>query len=66
MKKPTSHSIESQQFNFKLTAKEPIILPAYKGSTPRSGFGYAFKRAIYADPSLPLTQFSKLEIYYEN
>jgi len=37
-----SHSIEYQQFNFKITAKEPIILPAYKGSTPHGGFGYVF------------------------
>ena len=32
MKKPPSHFIEYQQFLFRLTAKEPIILPAYKGS----------------------------------
>ena len=48
MKKPPSHSIEYQQFNFRLTAKEPIILPAYKGSTFRGGFGYAFKRVVCA------------------
>jgi len=48
MKKPTSHSIEYQQFNFKLTAQEPIILPVYKGSTLRGGFGYAFKRVVCA------------------
>ena len=48
MKKPPAHSIEYQQFNFKLTAKEPIILPAYKGSTLRGGFGYAFKRVVCA------------------
>jgi len=48
VKKPPSHSIEYQQFNFRLTAKEPIILPAYKGSTFRGGFGYAFKRVVCA------------------
>ncbi|MDP2755868.1 MAG: hypothetical protein Q8P40_15985 [Nitrospirota bacterium] len=48
MKKPPSHSIEYQQFNFKITAKEPLILPAYKGSTFRGGFGYAFKRVVCA------------------
>jgi hypothetical protein len=41
MKKPPLHSIEYQQFNFKLTAKEPIILPAYKGSTHR--YRYCWK-----------------------
>ncbi len=41
-------SIEYQQFNFKITAKEPLILPAYKGSTFRGGFGYAFKRVVCA------------------
>jgi CRISPR-associated endoribonuclease Cas6 len=48
MKKPLSHTIEYQQFLFKITAKEPIILPAYKGSTLRGGFGYAFKRVVCA------------------
>jgi CRISPR-associated endoribonuclease Cas6 len=48
MKKPPSHSIEYQQFGFGLTAKEPLILPAYKGSTLRGGFGYAFKRVVCA------------------
>lgn len=48
MKKPPSHSIEYQQFNSKITAKELIILPAYKGSTFRGSFGYAFKRVVCA------------------
>lgn len=48
MKKPTSHSIKYQQFLFRLTAREPIILPAYKGSTLRGGFGYAFRRVVCA------------------
>lgn len=52
MKKPPSHTIEYQQFNFEITAKEPLILPAYKGSTFRGGFGYAFKRVVCATPPL--------------
>ncbi|MEW6068484.1 MAG: CRISPR system precrRNA processing endoribonuclease RAMP protein Cas6 [Nitrospirota bacterium] len=48
MKKPIAYSIEYKQFVFSLTAKEPIILPAYKGSTLRGGFGYAFKRVVCA------------------
>ncbi len=48
MKKPPAHSIEYQQFLFRLTAKEPIILPAYKGSTLRGGFGFAFRRVVCA------------------
>jgi len=48
MKKPTNYSINFQQFDFTLTAKEPLILPIYKGSTLRGGFGYAFKRVVCA------------------
>ncbi|PIV41853.1 MAG: CRISPR-associated protein Cas6, partial [Nitrospirae bacterium CG02_land_8_20_14_3_00_41_53] len=40
--------MECKQFNFNITAKEPLILPAYKGSTFRGGFGYAFKRVVCA------------------
>ncbi len=58
MKKPPSYSIEYQQFNFKLTAKAPLILPAYKGSTSHGGFGYAFKRVVCATPLLS-NQFNK-------
>jgi hypothetical protein len=56
MKKPPSYSIEYQQFNVKITAKEPIILPAYKGSTIRRSFGYTFKRVVCAikDRECPL------------
>ena len=46
MENPTNHSINYQQFDFALTAKEPLILPTYKGSTFRGGFGYAFKRVV--------------------
>ena len=48
MEKPTAYFIECKQFNFNITAKEPLILPAYKGSTFRGGFGYAFKRVVCA------------------
>lgn len=42
------YSIEYSQFRFGITALEPIILPVYKGSTFRGGFGYAFKRVVCA------------------
>ena len=48
LEKPMNNSIEFKQFDFRLTAKEPLILPAYKGSTFRDGFGYAFKRVLCA------------------
>jgi CRISPR-associated endoribonuclease Cas6 len=41
-------SIEYKQFQFRLTALEPLILPSYKGSTLRGGFGHAFKRVVCA------------------
>jgi CRISPR-associated endoribonuclease Cas6 len=37
-----------QKFLFTLEAKEPLVLPSYKGSTLRGGFGYAFKRVVCA------------------
>ncbi len=40
--------IEYAQFGFRLTANEPLVLPAYKGSTLRGGFGHAFKRVVCA------------------
>jgi CRISPR-associated endoribonuclease Cas6 len=48
MENPTAYFIEYKQFAFRLTANEPLILPAYKGSTFRGGFGYAFKRVVCA------------------
>jgi CRISPR-associated endoribonuclease Cas6 len=42
------YSVEYKQFRFGITASEPLILPAYKGSTFRGGFGYAFKRVVCA------------------
>lgn len=35
-------------FKFSLQAKEPIILPPFKGSTFRGGFGHAFKKIVCA------------------
>jgi hypothetical protein len=40
--------IKTASFKFGLKASEPIILPSYKGSTLRGGFGYAFKRVVCA------------------
>ena len=37
------------QYRFTLMAREKIGLPAYKGSTFRGGFGYAFKRVVCAN-----------------
>ena len=42
------YSIDYKQFRFGITALEPLILPTYKGSTFRGGFGYAFKRVVCA------------------
>ncbi|MBI5188134.1 MAG: CRISPR system precrRNA processing endoribonuclease RAMP protein Cas6 [Nitrospirae bacterium] len=41
-------NIKTASFSFNLKALEPIILPSYKGSTFRGGFGYAFKRVVCA------------------
>jgi hypothetical protein len=54
--------IKTASFNCHLTAREPFILPAYKGSTLREEFGYAFNRVVRAIPSLPSTQFNELGI----
>jgi hypothetical protein len=34
------------RFELTVEAKEPIILPPYKGSTLRGGFGNAFRRVV--------------------
>jgi hypothetical protein len=62
MEKSTAYSIEYQQFNFKITAKEPLILPAYKGSILHGGLGNAFKRVICAveDKEYSPTYFGRL------
>ncbi|MBI4768705.1 MAG: CRISPR system precrRNA processing endoribonuclease RAMP protein Cas6 [Deltaproteobacteria bacterium] len=40
--------IKTGSFEFILKARDPLVLPAYKGSTLRGGFGYAFKRVVCA------------------
>ncbi|MBI5601970.1 MAG: hypothetical protein HY879_01300, partial [Deltaproteobacteria bacterium] len=40
--------IQSGSFQFLLQARDPLVLPAYKGSTLRGGFGHAFKRVVCA------------------
>lgn len=37
-------------YRFTLTAVEPLLLPPYKGSTLRGGFGHAFKRMVCFQP----------------
>ncbi len=37
-----------KRFEFQLIPEEPIILPSYKGSTLRGGFGNAFRRIVCA------------------
>ncbi len=36
------------EFEFQIKPEEPIILPSYKGSTLRGGFGNAFRRVVCA------------------
>lgn len=40
--------IEFKRFTFFLKASEPLILPSYKGSTLRGGFGHAFRKVVCA------------------
>lgn len=40
--------IKTASFTFSLKVLEPLILPSYKGSTLRGGFGYAFKKVVCA------------------
>ncbi|MBU1487356.1 CRISPR system precrRNA processing endoribonuclease RAMP protein Cas6 [bacterium] len=37
------------RFDLIITPKETLLLPAYKGSTLRGGFGHAFKRVVCAN-----------------
>ncbi len=37
-----------KKFEFQLIPEEPIILPSYKGSTLRGGFGNAFRKVVCA------------------
>lgn len=48
MEKAANNAIEYQKFTFSLIPKEPLILPSYKGSTLRGGFGFAFRRVVCA------------------
>jgi CRISPR-associated endoribonuclease Cas6 len=41
-------NITAASFDFRIRALEPLILPSYKGSTLRGGFGYAFRRVVCA------------------
>lgn len=40
--------IKFGKFHFTIIPKEPLILPSYKGSTLRGGFGHAFRRVVCA------------------
>jgi hypothetical protein len=40
--------VKTGSFEFHLQARDPLVLPAYKGSTLRGGFGYAFKKVVCA------------------
>jgi hypothetical protein len=40
--------IKTASFRFNLLPLESLILPSYKGSTLRGGFGYAFKKVVCA------------------
>ncbi len=41
-------NITTGRFGFYLSASEPLVLPSYKGSTLRGGFGNAFRRVVCA------------------
>jgi CRISPR-associated endoribonuclease Cas6 len=43
-----SYSFSTASFRFRLEARELLMLPSYKGSTLRGGFGYTFKRVVCA------------------
>jgi hypothetical protein len=64
MREPAACSINYKQLVFRLIAKEPLVLPAYKGSTLRGGFGYAFRRINCATPVIQ-TDSITLEFIYE-
>lgn len=40
--------IRTGSFKFLLKVRDTLVLPAYKGSTLRHGFGYAFKQVVCA------------------
>ncbi len=41
-------SISYRKFDFTIEAREPMVLPVYKGSTFRGGFGNVFRRILCA------------------
>ncbi|MGB9716174.1 MAG: CRISPR-associated protein Cas6, partial [Thermodesulfovibrionales bacterium] len=41
-------NIKVASFRFNLLPLESLVLPSYKGSTLRGGFGYAFRRVVCA------------------
>jgi len=41
--------VKLAKYRFVIKPRSELILPAYKGSTFRGGFGHAFKRAVCAD-----------------
>lgn len=43
-------------FTFSLRARDTILLPAYKGSTLRGGFGHAFKRVVCTIRNVPCSE----------
>ena len=46
----TLPSFTLSRYRFALTADDPMLLPPYKGSTLRGGFGHAFKRMVCFQP----------------
>jgi len=46
----THPSLTLSRYRFALTADDPMLLPPYKGSTLRGGFGHAFKRMVCFQP----------------
>ncbi len=40
--------IKTASFSFRVRPLEPMLLPSYKGSTLRGGFGHAFRRVVCA------------------
>ena len=42
--------LRAARYLFRLTAAERMLLPPYKGSTLRGGFGHAFRRSSCANP----------------
>ncbi|HEB76861.1 MAG TPA: CRISPR system precrRNA processing endoribonuclease RAMP protein Cas6 [Nitrospirae bacterium] len=40
--------IRTASFSFRVRPREPMVLPAYKGSALRGGFGHAFRRVVCA------------------